>query len=74
MKRLLLILLIVAIVSVSALAVLEQAEIIDVDSILSHLLPQEIKAEMDSAHFKDPLKALTFRAKNLEKQQDVSEE
>ncbi|GEM_PF-6207965 len=74
MKRLLLILLIAAIISVSALAVLEQAEIIDVDSILSHLLPQEIKVEMDSAHFKDPLEALAFRAKNLEKQQDVSEE
>ena len=74
MKSLLLIILLAVLVSVSAFAVLEQAEVIDIDAFLNYLLPQEIKTEIGSIHFEDPLEALAFQAKTFEKQQDISEE
>ena len=74
MKRLFMILLLATVLSVSALAILEQTEVIDTKTILNYFLPQEIKTQVDSLDHKNPLEAIALRAQQFEKQRDVSEE
>lgn len=74
MKRLIIILFLITLLSISALAILEKTEVIDTDAILNYILPQEIKDQVDALNYKNPLEAIALRAQQFEKQQDISEE
>lgn len=74
MKRLIIILFLITLLSISAIAILEQTEVIDTDAILDYFIPQEIKTQIDSLDHKDPLEAIALRAQQFEQQQDASKE